>query len=157
MTTAATSAVQPTTNDATSDRTPKGIKLSKIISTLKKTGSATDTAKILGCSRQLIYKRLDNQGIEMEQFLDYSDDKALSHEILQYRIASGLTSDDIKKMQGGSKVLAICQLDDKIQAHRGKSDTGNSVSIVLNLACQSHNKVIDVTPGKVVDKPVDNT
>ena len=147
MTTAAASEIAKEITEP-HPNTPKHIPIPKIIKSLKKTGSVPDTGKLLGISRQAIYTRLSRAGIDFNDFIDYSDDKGLSHEILQYRIASGLTNDDIKKMQGGSKVLAICQLDDKIQAHRGKSDTGNSVSIVLNLACQSHEKIIDVSPKK---------
>lgn len=146
MTTAAANTLENVEVEVEKQRTI--IPLHKIIDKLKKTGSVIDTAKIFNVSYQAIYQRLKKNKIDYEKFIDYTDDKALSHEILQYRIASGLSAADIKKMQGGSKVLAICQLDDKIQAHRGRSDTGNSVSIVLNLACQSHEKVIDVTPKK---------
>ena len=126
------------------DRTPKYIPLKKIIAKLKKTGSITDTAKLLNVSHQAIRQRLKAAKIDKDDFIDYSDDKGLSHEILQYRIARGLSSADIKKMQGGSKVLAICQLDDKIRAHRGEGDTKNSISVILNMACQANEKTIEI-------------
>lgn len=138
---------QPATTDNLPkkvDCTPKFIPLTKIIAKLKKTGSVADTAKLLGVSNAAIYKRLKAAKINKEDFLDYSLDKGLSHEILQYRIARGLSATDIKKMQGGSKVLAICQLDDKIRLHRGEGDTKNSISVILNLACQANEKTIVV-------------
>lgn len=130
--------------DNSVDQPKRFIPLAKIVKTLKKTGSVPDTAKILGTSKQNIYQRLERADIDKDDFTDYSEDKGLSHEILQYRIARGLTGDDIKKMPGGSKVLAICQLDDKIQVHRGGSDNKNSISIILNMACQSNEKVIEI-------------
>lgn len=141
------------------DSTPKYIPLTKIIAKLKKTGSVSDTAKILKVSNNAIYKRLKAAGINKEDFVDYTTDKALAHEIMQYRIARGLSAADIKKMQGGSKVLAICQLDDKIRAHRGEGDTKNSISVILNMACQANEKTVEVkaqivdnSTGKTVDK-----
>ena len=141
------------------DCTPKFIPLTKIIAKLKKTGSVSDTAKLLNVSNAAIYKRLKAAKINKEDFVDYTTDKALAHEILQYRIARGLSSADIKKMQGGSKVLAICQLDDKIRAHRGEGETKNSISVILNMACQANEKTIEIkaatvdnSTGKTVDK-----
>ena len=128
------------------DCTPKYIPLKKIIAKIRKTGSVTDAAKLLGLSKQAVYSRLGTHDIDHRDLTDYSDDKALSHEIIQYRIAKGLTKDDIKKMPGGSKVLAICQLDDKIQAHRnGQADKGG-ITLVINMANKATE--IDVTPGK---------
>ncbi len=131
------------------DCTPKFIPLTKIIEKLKKTGSVTDTAKLLNVSNAAIYKRLKAANINKEDFVDYTADKALAHEILQYRIARGLSAGDIKKMQGGSKVLAICQLDDKIRAHRGEGETKNSISVILNMACQANEKTIEIKAATV--------
>ena len=133
----------------TIDRTPKGITLPQIIKNLKKTGSVSDTAKILSTTKQNINQRLKRAKIDIGEFLDYAEDKGLSHEILQYRIARGLTSADIKKMAGGSKVLAIAQLDDKIRAHRGEGETKNSISVILNMACQANEKTIEIKAATV--------
>lgn len=132
------------------DSTPKYTPLDKIIRSLQKTGSVTDTAKILGLSRNSIYERLKTQNISMEEFNDYTSDKALSHEILQYRIAKSLDTGKIQKMSAGSAVLAICQLEDKQAQIRGTGQANTSINIVINAirnACDD-GKTIDVTPSK---------
>lgn len=134
----------------THDSTPKYTPIDKIIRSLQKTGSVTDTAKILGLSRNSIYERLKTQNISMEEFNDYTSDKALSHEILQYRIAKSLDSGKIQKMSAGSAVLAICQLEDKQAQIRGTGQANTSINIVINAirnACDD-GKTIDVTPQK---------
>ena len=132
------------------DSTPKYTPLDKIIKSLQKTGSVSDTAKILGLSRNAIYERLKTQNISMEEFNDYTSDKALSHEILQYRIAKSLDSGKIQKMSAGSAVLAICQLEDKQAQIRGTGQANTSINIVINAirnACND-DTTIDVTPNK---------
>ncbi len=123
---------------------PKYIPFKKIISKLKKTGSVTDTAKVLGLSNQAIYQRLEAKGLDHRDFTDYTDDKALSHEILQYQIVKGLDKGKIKKMNGGSSVLAICQLQDKIDKLRGESSEKGGLQVIINLANRS--EAIDITP-----------
>ena len=149
MTQAAKKKKLPAKSDKSIDYTPKYTPLSKIIAKIKKTGSIPDAAKILGLSKQSVYQRLKNNDIDIQSFLDYSEDKGLSHEIIQHRIASGLTGSDIKKMAGGSKVLAICQLDDKIRVHRGEGETKNSISVILNMACQANEKTIEIKAATV--------
>lgn len=130
--------------DAKIDKPRKIIPLNKIISNLKKTGSLSDTARILKTSKQNISQRLERKGIDYKEFLDYGDDKALSHEILQYRINNGMTSDKIQKMNGGSSVLAICQLQDKIDKLRGESAEKGGLQVIINLANRTNE--IDITP-----------
>ena len=134
----------------TIDRTPKYTPLPKIIKSLKKTGSIADTAKILGLSYNAIYDRLKRHDIDMGEFQDYTDDKALSHEILQFRIAKSINSGKIQKMSAGSAVLAICQLEDKQAQIRGTGQANTSINIVINAirnAC-SDDTAIDITPNK---------
>jgi hypothetical protein len=133
----------------TIDRTPKYTPISKIIKAVKKTGSVSDAAKILGLSRTTIYERFKRQEIDIEEFTDYSEDKGLSHEIMQYRIAKSLSTGDIKKMPAGSKVLAICQLNDKIRDERGKNTNDNRVlvNVIVGANSKLHTKLA---------KPVDN-
>lgn len=107
------------------------IPLPKIIKALKKTGVVAEAAKIVGCTRQAIYQRLETNGIDIKAFTDYTDDKALSHEILQHKIIKGLTAFDIEKMPGGSKVLALCQLEDKIRLQRGESTANISTKSTI--------------------------
>ncbi|MCK5601338.1 hypothetical protein KAR91_05710 [Candidatus Pacearchaeota archaeon] len=134
----------------TIDTTPKYTPLNKILKSLRKTGSVTDTAKILGLNNSAIYARLKRHGIDMEEFNDYTEDKALSHEILQYRIAKSIDTGKIQKMSAGSAVLAICQLEDKQAQIRGTGQANTSINIVINAirnACDD-GKTIDVTPPK---------
>ena len=134
----------------TIDTTPKYIPLNKMLKSLRKTGSVTDTAKILGLNNSAIYARLKRHDINLEEFQDYTDDKALSHEILQYRIAKSISTGDIKKMPVGSAILAICQLEDKQAQIRGTGQANTSINIVINAirnACND-DKTIDVTPSK---------
>ncbi len=132
------------------DTTPKYTSLPKILKSLKKTGSVYDTAKIFGISAEAIYARLKRHNIDLEEFQDYTDDKALSHEILQYRIAKSIDTGKIQKMSAGSAVLAICQLEDKQAQIRGTGQANTSINIVINAirnAC-SDDTSIDVTPSK---------
>lgn len=142
---AAQNTVKPTV-----DSTPKYIPLAKIVKALKKTGSVTDASKICGLSTTAIYARLKRQNIDLEEFQDYTDDKALSHEILQYRLNKSITEADIKAMPSGSRILAICQLEDKQAQIRGTGQANTSINIVINAirnAC-SDDTSIDITPSK---------
>ena len=132
------------------DRTPKYTPLNKILKSLRKTNSVLDTAKIIGLDRSAIYARLKRNNIDLEEFQDYTDDKALSHEILQYRIAKSISTDKIQKMSAGSAVLAICQLEDKQAQIRGTGQANTSINIVINAirnACDD-GKTLDVIPQK---------
>lgn len=142
--------VEPNTIKPAIDTTPKYTSLPKILKSLKKTGSVYDTAKIFGLSAEAIYARLKRHNIDLEEFNDYTDDKALSHEILQYRIAKSITTGKIKKMSAGSAILAICQLEDKQAQIRGTGQASSSINIVINairMACDD-GKTIDLTPNK---------
>lgn len=132
------------------DTSPKYIPLTKIIKALKKTGSVTDAAKICGLSNAAIYARLKRHNIDLEEFQDYTDDKALSHEILQYRLSKSITEADIKAMPPGSRILGICQLEDKQAQIRGTGQANTSINIVINAirnACSDDN-TLDATPSK---------
>jgi len=140
----------PPSTEKVIDRTPKYIPLDKIVTSLYKTGSVADTAKILGLSSTSIYDRLARHNIDIEEFRDYTSDKALSHEILQYRIAKSIDSGKIQKMSAGSAVLAICQLEDKQAQIRGTGQANTSINIVINAirnACDD-GKTIDAVPAK---------
>lgn len=145
-----TEIAEQSTPTPTHDSTPKYTPIDKIIRSLQKTGSVTDTAKILGLSRNSIYERLKTQNISMEEFNDYTSDKALSHEILQYRIAKSLDTGKIQKMSAGSAILAICQLEDKQAQIRGIGQANTSINIVINAirnACDD-GKIIDIQADK---------
>jgi len=132
------------------DSAPKYIPLDKIIKSLRKTGNVTHTAKILGLSNAAIYERLKRHNIDLDEFNDYTSDKALSHEILQYRIAKSLDTGKIQKMSAGSAILAICQLEDKQAQIRGTGQANTSINIVINAirnACND-DTAIDITPSK---------
>lgn len=116
--------------------TPKYTPLAKIIAKVKKTGSVTDAAKLLNLSREAIYDRLKRADIDIKELIDYTNDKALSHEVLQYRLNKSLSQDDIKKMPGGSRILAICQLDDKIRLARGESTS--NINVISKFIEQAH-------------------
>jgi ribosomal protein S26 len=149
------------TTTATIDTTPKYTPISKIIKAVKKTGSVTDAAKILDLSRNAIYDRFKRAKLSIDDFTDYSDDKGLSHEILQYRLAKALTDKHIKKMPGGSIILGICQLNDKIRDERGKNANGNTV--LVNVIVSGNVKLSDrlaigkPDDGMKVVSSVDNT
>lgn len=118
---------------------PKFIPLTKIINAVKKTGSITDAGKLLGMARTSIYERLNKNNIDIDGLRDFTEDKASSHEILQYRIAKNLSEEDIKKMPGGTKVLALCQLEDKIRLISNKST--ENVSILSKMVESAHDNM----------------
>ena len=60
--------------------------------------------------------------------------------VRQYDLASGKQTRaiDIKKMPGGSRILAICQLDDKIRLARGESTS--NINVISKFIEQAHEK-----------------
>ena len=110
---------------AKSSPAPKGIPLSKIVELHQKGLDGEQIAKILGCSRQAIFYRLQN--VDLTDLQDFSNNDKLHIRLLQKRIMNSLTDSEINEMKGYEKVKSFAILQDKVEA---KSD---HVS-VLNLA-----------------------
>ncbi len=122
--------------EKTLESKPKYTPLNTILAKIKKTGSIPDAAKILGITPQAVHDRLKRADIDHREFTDYSTDKGFSHEVLQYRLNRSLSKQDIKKMPGGSRILAICQLDDKIRLARGESTS--NINVISKFIEQAH-------------------
>lgn len=101
--------------------THKKIPLDYIIDLRSKGLSYSQIAKVVGCTKNNISLRL--QGIEAEEseVSEFKNHRADLFAKLQMQFMNSLTSADIKKMPGGSRVLAIAQLYDKERLERGLS------------------------------------
>ena len=124
---------------------------------LVKNYKAPDIAAAFGISKQAVYQFIDRNKAKLAILKTFKDNKADILEELQYDIVSSVDSADLKKMQPYQKITAIGILEDKVQVIRGESSSKNQLSVVLNIACQSHDKVIDIKVDKSVNNSVDNT
>lgn len=101
------------------DTLPRGISLKDILDNLTLTRSLTKTARILGCSKQNINQRLKANNIDIDIYLDFKDTKTQHYESLQARLLRTLDTESLKKAPVGSKILALCQLEDKVRLLQG--------------------------------------
>ena len=111
--------------------------LDRILETLERTRSMADTAKILGCTISNISHRLSRQGIDFDQYADFRSIKDRAYESIQARLANSINSEDIQKAPLGSKVLAICQLEDKIRLMRNQSTNNIGIASRVETIDQS--------------------
>jgi predicted transcriptional regulator len=105
--------------------------LSRLIELRKKGLSLSEIGKLNGCSKVAVSQRFSRAGINPDDLIDYVDSKAVMHESLQYRIHKAVNEADIKKAPLGTKVLAICQLEDKIRLLRDQSTANIQVKGVV--------------------------
>ena len=84
----------------------------------------TEAAKILGCNKSNINRRLKAAGIKPGYLEKYRTHKPDVMESVQYRILESINAGDIKKASLQQKITAAGILEDKIRLNRGLA-TGN--------------------------------
>lgn len=144
------------------DRGPKYIPLKDILDNLALTHNIVKTAKILQCSKQNISQRLMTAHIDINEYKDFKEIKDVRYEVLQARLVNSIDAVSIKKAPLGSKVLAICQLEDKIRVIRGQSTGKLELDAVL---LGVHARIFPKVPQDIVvpqdmvcvDNATDNT
>lgn len=88
---------------------------------------------IVKCSHVNVAYVLKRYGINHERLKQFKSNRADILAGLQEKILNTLTPADIKKMPGGSRVLAACQLYDKERLERDLS-TANVASVMADIA-----------------------
>jgi hypothetical protein len=82
--------------------------------------SLQDIGSIVGLSKQAVGQRLQAAEVEFEGLKVYQDKQPEILEALTQRLVYSLTDDVIKKIPGGTRILNICQLVDKVRLLRGQ-------------------------------------
>lgn len=137
---------------------PKYIPIETILHyKLEKRLTDQDIADLVGCTRTAISKRLKPYKEDIEALRHFKKNKGDVLALHQRRMLKHLTSAKLKKASPRDLTTCFGILYDKEQQERGGGDNKNQISIILNLACQSHEKVIEVKANKIVDKPVDKS
>lgn len=111
--------------------------LSRLVELRAKGLTYKEIGAITGDSEAAITKRFSRHDIDSQELMDYSDVKALAHESLQFRLHKSMSEAKIKKMAGGSTVLAICQLEDKIRLIRNQSTANLGIDARMSAIDQS--------------------
>ena len=75
---------------------------------------------LCGCSKANVHTRLKAVKADFKGLAVFKDKKADILALLQQKMLYSLTDKDIKRMPGGSRVLAMCQLYDKERTERGQ-------------------------------------
>jgi hypothetical protein len=79
-----------------------------------------EIAQVLGCTRENVRQRLAAVRADFKGLRTFKDRRADLLAMFQQKLLYSLTEADIKKMPGGSRILAMCQLYDKERIERGK-------------------------------------
>ncbi len=106
------------------------IPIERLIELRSKNLSYDEIAKIVGRAKPTVWERLQPyiKGVDsLDAFKRNRGDVLAVH---QSMLLSSLTPDDIKKMPGGSRYLAVAQLYDKERIERGLSTDNVSVHVV---------------------------
>lgn len=92
-----------------------------------------EIAAIAECSHVNVVQTLQRYGLNKTHVDNYKNTRADILAGLQEKMLVSLTDDDIKKMPGGSRILAACQLYDKERLERDLS-TSNVASVMADVA-----------------------
>lgn len=110
------------------------IPLARLIALRKKSLSYTEIAKIVGCDKSNVLRRLQDLG-DFEIFADNID---TSYELLQHRLYNSITDACIAKAPLQSRIWAIAVLEDKKRLIRNQStaiiDVDHTISSISDLS-----------------------
>lgn len=113
---------------------PKLIPLAQLVNLRKKALSYSEIAKIVGCSKPNVLRRLQDLG-DFEIFADNID---TSYELLQHRLYNSITDLCIQKAPLQSRIWAIAVLEDKKRLVRNQStaiiDVDHTISSISDLS-----------------------
>jgi len=79
-----------------------------------------DIGDLVGLSKQTVSQRLRAVNAEFEGLKVYQDRQPEILEALSQRLVYSMTDKVINRMPGGSRILGICQLVDKVRLLRGQ-------------------------------------
>lgn len=85
--------------------------------------TCAEIGKLVGCSKQNVSDRLKAFQTDFVGLETFKSKRADILALFQKKLLYSLTNKDIKKMPGGSRILAFAQLYDKEQVERGKPTT----------------------------------
>lgn len=98
----------------------KDIPIVNILEYRKQGLTCAEIGKLVGCSKQNVSDRLKAFKTDMAGLETFKSKRADILALFQKKLLYSLTDKDIKRMPGGSRVLAFAQLYDKEQIELGK-------------------------------------
>lgn len=107
------------------------IPLERCVELVKKGLSHSEIAKILGCTRECVSRRV--QGLELGSLKDYQENE---HTILAFhrrRILNSITDNDLKRAGLSQKVIGAGVLLDKERLISGKSTANINASVEMTV------------------------
>lgn len=87
--------------------------------------------KIVGCSMQAAWERLQPFREELDQAEVLKDVEGKLQDALKMRLIKSLLSADLEKVPYGTKALAYCQIYDKARLERGQATAITADYVVL--------------------------
>lgn len=111
---------------------PKHIPLELLIDYSKKNLSDTDIAKLVGCDRSNINRRLKGIREETQGLSLYKRHRADILAMMQRRLLNSLTVSEIKEMSGRDRVVSYGILYDKERLERGQSTANIGVHTLVS-------------------------
>ena len=95
------------------------------------------------CTRSAVSQILSKDKALIEGYLAFKENPDKLYELKEYQLLTNLTDEDIKKMPGGSKMLASCQARDKIRLLRGESTENINQINHLIVEAREHRKALE--------------
>ena len=95
------------------------------------------------CTKGLVSQVLSKDRALIEGYVAFRENPDKLYELKEYQLLSNLNDEDIKKMPGGSKMLASCQARDKIRLLRGESTENISQINHLIVEAREHRKALE--------------
>ncbi len=133
----------------------KGIPIESIIKYADQGLTHSEIARMLGCDKSNITKRLQAIGYEGDSLKDFKAARADIFALGQHKIIKGITDSDIKSASLLQKATSVGILFDKEQQIRGKvgNATADSISALVELV----DKVTKLAspPQTKIDDPID--
>ena len=108
---------------------PLGIPLDSILPLAEKGLTHTQIAKLVGCDRSNISRRLRTHEVLTGQIKEYVTDRANILASIQWRLLSSITDDEIKKAPLGTRLMCFGILYDKERLERGQTTENVGIAI----------------------------
>ena len=102
-------------------RRNKDIPIETIIEYRSKGLSLNEIAKLIGCSKQNVHKRLEAVGYSKEDLENFKNHRADVFAFLQSRLLNSIDDETIKELNAYQRIIGIGVLYDKERLTRGQS------------------------------------
>lgn len=118
------------------DTTNKGIPLQTMLEYRSKGLSYGDIAKLVGCDKSNVHRRLAPYRDELENLPEFKAHRADYFALQQARLLNSITEDDIKSMSAGSRITGAAILYDKERLERGltSGNNGDGVRVFMDFS-----------------------